>query len=214
MAGESCNVDEKVLRALQEIPADGLEYFYSKWRMTSNATPAFIAQEMELFRAKIGDSDQGFGPSPIVLTYAQTNMTLQGKLPKRALLRELGFRVHADLIPADRLVIANLRMVSDVGVKRNGDDFTRLGILEDWLAGPDLGQTMSVLQQAAPAATPLQYGALWSTAGCGARPLHRPVILERDATFAVYLNQRSPIVAAAAGEIVDIYAKIGVQWLE
>lgn len=206
-----CKVDQAVIDALNAMPPTGLEYFYSKWRKTSNATPAFIAEELELFRAKVGDVDQGFGPA--ALNYAQTNMTLQGKLPRRALLRELGIRYYFDLMPNDRVAQATFRMNTDLAVKRAGDDYTRLTVPEAFLAGPDLASSYAVLQQAAPAATPQEFRANYSTAGCGARPLSQPILLEENTVFSVCINQRVAVPALAAGQVFDVYAVIGVQWL-
>jgi hypothetical protein len=211
--GNGCPVDAALIKALQDQPASGTEYFYSKRLFTSIAGPpiVFAPGEAEVFHGQIGDIDQGYAAG---LTYAETNMTQKGKLGRRSLLRKIGVRLQLDGLAQDPAAIAALLDGNYFGLKRRGSLFTYLGTVEDFLMGPSAVRALSIEQGAPPPAAAVEHQRIWSSSKCGLQDLSTPAILEADQIFSIWINFPNALPALAAGETWSMYVKIGVQWLE
>lgn len=208
-----CPVDAALLKAVQDQPASGTEYFYSKRLFTSIAGPPanFAPGEFEVFHGQVGDVDQGYASG---LTYAETNMTQKGKLGRRSLLRKVGVRLQLDGLAVDPAAIAALFDGNYFGVKRRGSLFTYLGTVEDFLMGPAAVRALGIEQGAPPPAAAVEHQRVWSSSKCGLQDLSTPLLLEGDQIFSLWINFPNALPALAAAEVWSMYVKIGVQWLE
>jgi hypothetical protein len=210
----TCTPDDGLVKALQDIPANGLEYFYSRRLFTSVGGPPsqFNPAEYEVFHGKVGDIDQGYAGA---MTYSETNMTREGKFARRGLLREVGWRFGLEGLDADPAAILAIFRNSHTGIKRKGSDYDRLGNPLDYLMGPDLARSLAGEASIAappPAFTLHQRG--WNTAKCGLHTLSQPLLIERDEVFSLFLTLTAAVPALAGGEVWDWYVKIGMQWVD